>query len=209
MLRAIAGLVCLGASHACYKIIEAWILEHAVAHTMKPMEKLLIEYWTPLSIFLLGVWLLWPQIRSKLSAHVPSLSTQKPTKTDAATPSSSPEATQPAKAWPNPYNPLLIVDKEFRNKEVQIDWNRYLRCTFLNCTFKYNGETPLQIEGCKFVGSQMFASDVMAINGMVMLLYTMGILKDDFKLFDVPPENNIQKVVWKAESPPSRPESPT
>ena len=46
-------------------------------------------------------------------------------------------------AWPEPYRPIPIVGKKFRNEKVVLDGHSYSDCDFENVTLVYNGTTPI------------------------------------------------------------------
>ncbi|MCO6419679.1 hypothetical protein JYK14_26435 [Siccirubricoccus sp. KC 17139] len=95
--------------------------------------------------------------------------------------------------WPEPYSPITIIGKTFRNERVILDGYSYVRCKFTNVTFVYNGTTPVQlsnnvIQGC-FV-----ASDMAAISGAWALLKGLNFIKDTIA-FEMPPGNVVSPAV--------------
>ncbi|MBX3587970.1 MAG: hypothetical protein KF796_15130 [Ramlibacter sp.] len=97
-------------------------------------------------------------------------------------------------AWPKPYGPPIIHDKRFVNSEVEIDGRKYVKCTFENCTFKYNGTTAIQLQGCHFMGKMIFSSDNPAVCGAWLLLVGLGAVKPGLDLLDLDPSNHIEPI---------------
>lgn len=85
-------------------------------------------------------------------------------------------APPPFPVWPNPYRPISVVKKEFRNTEVILDGYSYEGCTFENVTFVYNGTTPPQLRYSTIVRSVTLRSDNLAVTGAVSILKGLGML---------------------------------
>ena len=80
--------------------------------------------------------------------------------------------------WPEPYRPISVVGKTFRNEVVPLDGYNYSNCEFYNVTFKYNGTTAVQFTHNNIHGSFGFVSDNMAVTGTTAMLRGFGALKD-------------------------------
>jgi hypothetical protein len=80
--------------------------------------------------------------------------------------------------WPEPYRPISVVGKVFRNERVALDGKFYSRCTFENVTFVYNGTTTIQFSDNKVVGSVWYASDNPAVLGTLGWMRGFGAIKD-------------------------------
>ena|SRR5215471_14986125 len=58
----------------------------------------------------------------------------------------NPSADFPTPNWHEPLEP--VVNKEFRNQEVELDGKNFVDCRFINVTFRYNGTMPIQFSNC-------------------------------------------------------------
>jgi hypothetical protein len=45
-----------------------------------------------------------------------------------------------------------VVNKEFRNQEVELDGKNFVDCRFINVTYRYNGTMPVQMSDCTLPG---------------------------------------------------------
>jgi hypothetical protein len=61
--------------------------------------------------------------------------------------------------WPDPYNPVPVINKTFTNEQVILDGHSYQHCTFTNVTFVYNGTTPFQFSNNNIYGLVNMKSD--------------------------------------------------
>jgi hypothetical protein len=96
--------------------------------------------------------------------------------------------------WDDPYKPLRIVGKTFRNQEVELDGAAYSECKFCNVTFKYNGTTPIQFDHNSINGQIWFKSDNPSVNGTFVLLKGFKVLGDGVTVI-VPPGANIDGAI--------------
>lgn len=113
--------------------------------------------------------------------------------------------------WPNPYSPVIVAGKTFRNERVSLDGHSYRNCEFHNVTFVYNGRTAPQLNNNKMFGSFIVVSDNQTVNGVLLLMLGMNMLKDNIRV-GVPPDATVSPMVITppAEPPPTltRPASP-
>lgn len=72
--------------------------------------------------------------------------------------------------WPDPYNPISVVDKTFINDKVLLDGYAYDHCTFINVTFIYNATTPFHFNYNTVRGPIVIRSDNLAVNATVVLI---------------------------------------
>ncbi len=42
-------------------------------------------------------------------------------------------------------------DQVFRDDQIHLDGNRYIRCTFERCVMVFSGVSPVALEGCSFI----------------------------------------------------------
>lgn len=101
----------------------------------------------------------------------------------------------PFPVWPDPYVPVVVAGRRFINQEVLLDGHRYVNCTFENCTFKYNGTTPVQFQSNAIHGRMMFSSENVGINGAWMLAVGTGLISADTELVGLDPSNQIGRPV--------------
>jgi len=97
-----------------------------------------------------------------------------------------PSATKPQEQakfikWPEPYNPISVVGKTFRNEKVVLDGYSYSNCKFYNVTFVYNGTTSIQLSNNEIHGAWL-ASDNPAVIGSFILMLSFKSIIDQFKL---------------------------
>lgn len=90
--------------------------------------------------------------------------------------------------WPDPYSPISVIGRTFKNTEVPLDGHSYAHCTFEDVTFSYNGTTAVQISTSEINGFSI-KSDNAGVLGTVFWLKGMGMLKSDVKL--VPPSPGV------------------
>jgi hypothetical protein len=88
--------------------------------------------------------------------------------------------------WPNPYSPVSIIGKTFRNEKVLLDGYSYSHCEFYNVTFIYNGTTPIQFSNNKVLGTQNYMSDNPAVSGTVGWLQGFSLLRPGINM-ELPP----------------------
>ena len=93
--------------------------------------------------------------------------------------------------WPEPYRPVVVTGKRFRNERVPLDGFSYTGCDFVNVTFVYNGTTPIQLSNNRISGFWV-GSDNVAISGTWMLAAGLGLIRQDI-LLNMPPGNIIQR----------------
>ena len=72
--------------------------------------------------------------------------------------------------WPEPYAPISVVGKTFKNEKVTLDGISYSGCTFENVTFVYNGTTPIQFTNNSVRGSIQMRTDNLAVGGALAWL---------------------------------------
>jgi archaellum component FlaF (FlaF/FlaG flagellin family) len=89
--------------------------------------------------------------------------------------------------WPDPYKPISVVGKTFRNEKVLLDGYAYSSCEFYNVTFVYNGTTTLQFSNNKVFGGLILASDNPAVLGTLAMTLGFNVLKDNVEIFNLPP----------------------
>lgn len=82
--------------------------------------------------------------------------------------------------WPAPYHPEVITGERFVNSEVLLDGKSYIRCTFENVTFKYNGTTAIQLTNNRILGKITFSTDNPAVLGAMFLLQGLGATRMPF-----------------------------
>lgn len=87
--------------------------------------------------------------------------------------------------WPDPYKPISVVNKTFRNEKVVLDGHSYSNCKFYNVTFVYNGTTTIIFSNNEVYGA-FLSSDNPAVNGAFMWMLTFKDVIDQFKL-EMPP----------------------
>jgi hypothetical protein len=92
--------------------------------------------------------------------------------------------------WPDPYNPIMVLGRTFRNEKVLIDGHSYRDCKFYNVTFLYNGTTPIQITHSE-IGSTWVESENPAVIGTFILLRSIGFLREDIAM-PTPPGVHIE-----------------
>jgi hypothetical protein len=80
----------------------------------------------------------------------------------------NPSADFPTPNWHEPLEP--VVNKEFRNQEVELDGKNFVDCRFINVTFRYNGTMPIQFSNCTLpVGEYILQAD----NPVVMVTHEL------------------------------------
>lgn len=78
-----------------------------------------------------------------------------------------------------------VEDKIFRQERVVLDGKRYLRCTFQDVTFVYNGR-PGEMHHTKIIGSIRFdISGNREISRMVYMMQRLGLLAEGSRFNDV------------------------
>lgn len=82
-----------------------------------------------------------------------------------------------ADGWSESYMPKLVDGKDFINSVVLLDGFSYVRCTFTNCTIKYNGTTPPHVSECRFIGSCLHTSDTPAVMATMLLFQGLGVTR--------------------------------
>lgn len=87
-----------------------------------------------------------------------------------------------ATEWPNPYHPISVSGRIFRNEKVPLDGYYYSNCDFHNITFVYNGMTPIQLNNNHVFGGPNISTNNLAISGMVTLLRELDALKPDINM---------------------------
>jgi hypothetical protein len=94
--------------------------------------------------------------------------------------------------WPDPYTPIQVVGKTFRNEKVMLDAHSYSNCEFYNVTFVYDGTTTIQFANNKVYGGVIFSSNNQAVLGALMMTVGFNVLKEDVQIFDLPPGNVVE-----------------
>ena len=94
--------------------------------------------------------------------------------------------------WPDPYQPISVVNKAFRNEEVLLDGYSYDHCTFENVTFVYNGTTAPQMMFPTIRGSFNLRSDNVAVEGTLAMLKGFGMLQPDVNMKFSNPNNIVR-----------------
>ncbi len=69
--------------------------------------------------------------------------------------------------WPDPYAPISVVGKTYKNEKVILDGISYSGCIFENVTFVYNGTTPIQFTNNSVRGSIQMRTDNPAVGGAI------------------------------------------
>lgn len=92
--------------------------------------------------------------------------------------------------WPNPYTPITVAGKTFRNEVVPLDGYEYINCEFDNVKLLYNGTTPIKLQNNHFNVFPIIKTDSDAVSGAVMLLVGLGIAHAN--LLDLNPTNVIE-----------------
>jgi hypothetical protein len=83
-------------------------------------------------------------------------------------------------AWKGDRPPTQhVFDKHFSNEKVVLDDISYVRCTFQNVTFVYNGTAPFFVQDSQVNGYKL-SSDNPSISAVGYLLYGLGVLKIPF-----------------------------
>jgi hypothetical protein len=128
-------------------------------------------YW-PLAVMALLVILVWvPYLTMQLQQESPLLRGDK----DAQVAFTFPK-------WPDPYRPIVVVGKTFKNTEVLLDGYSYDHCTFDHVTFVYNGTTTIMNVFPTIVEPYDIRTDNLAIEGTVLMLKGLGLLKPALNL---------------------------
>ena len=65
---------------------------------------------------------------------------------------------------------VLVSDKTFMNEEVGIDGKRFVRCTFTNVKFVFNGTAGSAFDSCNFLGSRILSSKNRAVGATATLI---------------------------------------
>ncbi len=100
-----------------------------------------------------------------------------------------PDGRGAVQVWPDPYRPITVIGKIFRNERVVLDGHSYAHCTFANVTFVYNGTTPVQLSNNHIQGCWV-TSDTPAVIGAWALLRGLGFVGDTIG-FEAPPGNAV------------------
>jgi len=59
---------------------------------------------------------------------------------------------------------MKFKDQEFSNQEIQMDFNQFINCKFIDCDIIYRGYGPIGLEGCSFTKVRWTFSDASANN---------------------------------------------
>ena len=92
--------------------------------------------------------------------------------------------------WPDPYTPITVFGKKFRNESVKLDGYSYMDCDFFNVTFVYNGTTAIQFVHNNVYGVPAFHSDNPAVSGTMAMAKAFQLMKDNVRV-ELPPGNTI------------------
>ena len=71
---------------------------------------------------------------------------------------------------------MKFKDQEFSNQEIQMDFNQFINCKFIDCDMIYRGYGPIGMEGCSFTKVRWSFSDASAntVNFMASLYAGAG-----------------------------------
>lgn len=85
---------------------------------------------------------------------------------------------RPQAAWAKNYQPRVVVGQTFTNEKVPLDGHRYVKCTFTNVTFEYNGTTAIQFEHNTIHGPPRFSTSAESIATTLVWFYMLGLLSE-------------------------------
>jgi hypothetical protein len=97
--------------------------------------------------------------------------------------------------FPDPYTPPIVSEKRYMNEVVDLDGYSYVRCTFENCTYKFNGTTPVQINGCTFKGKIKLASNNPSVETAWALAVGIGLDAKSVEFINLHPTSQISPPV--------------
>ena len=66
---------------------------------------------------------------------------------------------------------MRIADQEFTDEVIQLDFIRYSRCRFVNCTFVYSGYGDVNLDNCEMINVRFAFND--AAENVFRLLVSM------------------------------------
>jgi hypothetical protein len=92
--------------------------------------------------------------------------------------------------FPEPYVPISVIGKTYRNERVILDGHAYTNCNFYSVTFVYNGTTSIVFAHNSIINGMMFSSDNPSVLMTTVALKGLGYLKEG-ALFDAPSESKI------------------
>lgn len=104
--------------------------------------------------------------------------------------------------WPEPYNPIVVAGKTFRNERVPLDGHSYRSCTFEHVTFVYNGTTAIQLSSCNIGKPFVLHTDNPAIMGTIVWLKAFNLLSSELQI-ELPPGAVLVPITPRAEPPSS------
>jgi hypothetical protein len=97
--------------------------------------------------------------------------------------------------FPDPYHPISVVGKTFRNERVILDDYSYYNCPFDSVTFVYNGTTVVSLSDSKISGNVRFDSDNASVSvAWVFLEAFKDVMKDAPLKIDLPPGNVFEQI---------------
>lgn len=86
----------------------------------------------------------------------------------------------------------ITVGKQFKNREVLLDGQRYVNCTFENVTFLYRGKAPFKFDYFDYPelrGNNKLSSPMPQFGNIINLLNLLGMLNPAMEVSDAPHGN--------------------
>ena len=83
----------------------------------------------------------------------------------------------------------ITVGKHFKNREVLLDGQRYVNCTFEHVTFLYRGKAPFKFDYAELRGNNNLSSPMPQFGNIIDLLNLLGMLNTAIEVSDAPHGN--------------------